>query len=154
MANEDTIDFDLIQRDDGFFDIQIEDGQFVTENAFDTAILMSLFEERRADESQQPVNFLRRGWWGNELADVEDFEIGSLLWLLYQARSTNDTVNNAVSFTNESLQWMIEDNFLSNIEVTGSRDESKVTVNIDFIRRNDVVDSKGFTLWNNTLKLI
>ena len=72
------IDFDLKRTGNSeIFDLVIEDGQLKELNSFDTAILMSFLCERRADESEQAVNFLRRGWWGNLLATVQGFEIGS-----------------------------------------------------------------------------
>ena len=115
--NKDTIDFELLEDSQGIFDLQISEGQFVTQNSLDTALKMSLLEQRRADVSEQPVNFRRRGWWGNELSVIEGFEIGSKLWLLSQARRTLETLNFAQRFTEDALQWLIDDGFFVRIDV-------------------------------------
>ena len=39
-------------QENGFFDIGIENGDFIAEDGFDTAIWVSLFTDARADESQ------------------------------------------------------------------------------------------------------
>lgn len=147
------IDFQLLRNDAGIFDMVIEDGDFKIIDAFDTAIFMSIFCERRADASEQPVNFLRRGWWGNLLAQIEGFEIGSKLWLLFQARITQNTLNLAISYLQDGLQWMVTDGLLDNVIVTGElRGDDKIFVNISLVRSNNVVDSRSFELWENTFK--
>lgn len=148
-----TIDFQLLKNSNDIFDLVIENGEFKTINSFDTAIFMSLFCERRADESEQSVNFLRRGWWGNLLGLIEGFEIGSKLWLLFQSRVTQDTANFATTYAKDGLQWLVEDGFLDDILVTSQIVENdKVRLDIVLMRSNNVVDSRSFILWENTFK--
>ncbi len=132
------------------FDISFVDGDLKGVESMDTAIKLSIFEERRADESEQPVNELRRGWWGNELSDVEGFEIGSKLWELYQARATQETSNRAVTFLQGANSWFVEDNRLESVEITSQLVGSQITPRIDYIRSNNSVDSRSFKLWENT----
>jgi phage gp46-like protein len=135
-----------------FFDIDFEDGDLKSVDSFDTAINMSIFEERRADESEQPVNDLRRGWVGNELSDVDGFEIGSKLWQLYQARATEDTSNKSVTILQEALIWLVEDGHLSNVNVLSELSSDNIDITITLVRSNNVVDSRSFKLWENTGK--
>ncbi len=148
-----TIDFQLLRNSNDVFDLIIEDGVFKTINAFDTAIFMSIFCERRADASEQAVNFLRRGWWGNLLSDVEGFEMGSKLWLLFQSRVTQDTLNFAITYAKDGLQWLVDDGFLDEVAVTGELIENdKIKLDVVLLRFNNIVDSKSFILWENTFK--
>lgn len=145
------IDIALIQDDLGNFDIAIDPltGDFVLVDGFETAIIMSLFCERRADESEVPVAELRRGWWGNETGP-EGFEIGSKLWLLYQARKTQTTLNDANDYANECLKWLVEDGHLVSINANSVFNENGITINIDFKRSNSATESRSYQLWENT----
>lgn len=146
----DVIDLALEQKEDKTFDLVIEDGDLKSLNSFDTAILISILTERRANATEQPVNSLRRGWWGNVLSAIEGFEIGSKLWILKQARKTQDSLNRAKDFTFDSLNWLVEDGFLSGLDVTTNFTNDGLNININFIRSNNSVDSKNFVLWDNT----
>jgi phage gp46-like protein len=154
MSATNTIDFRVDRREvDGIYDLVIEDGEFVTDNSFNTPILMSVFEERRADESEIPTNYLRRGFWGNVILSAQlgfPFEIGSKLWLLYQARKTQLTLNFAKTFLFDSLNWLVEDGFLQSIEVTTNFVTEGLGVTIKLLRFNNEVETKSFTLWENT----
>jgi len=134
------------------FDIDFEGGDIKNINSFDTAIFMSFYNERRADETEQPVNHLRRGWWGNELSEVEGFENGSKIWQLYQQRSTQEIANKAQSFAQEAFNWLIEDGQLDEIVTETVRTSDNIEINTTFFRSQNEVDSKSFKLWENTGK--
>jgi phage gp46-like protein len=134
----------------GLFDIEFEDGDIKSINSFDTAIFMSFYGERRADESEQPVNYLRRGWWGNELSTVEGFEQGSKIWELYQQRATQEIANRAQSFTQEAFNWLVEDGHLDEIVVETTKTSDNIEIQATFFRSQNQVDSKSFKLWENT----
>ena len=69
------------------YDLQIDsNGDILTDDFFDTSLLVSLFAEQRATPSEMPESHRRRGWIGNE--STPGFEIGSKLWLYSQARVT------------------------------------------------------------------
>ncbi len=59
------------------------DDDFETDAGLETAVIISLFTDRRAGENDElpATETDRRGWWGNTLQDADD-EIGSKLWLL------------------------------------------------------------------------
>jgi len=135
------------------FDISFEDGDIKGTDSFDTAINMTIFEERRADESEQPVNDLRRGWWGNELSDVEGFEIGSKLWQFFQSRATTEVANQIPTEMVEAFQWMVQDGHLVNVTASSVLTGSNIDVTVTLLRSNNEVDSRSFKLWDNTGQL-
>lgn len=145
----DSIDI-AVRKTGEIFDIDFQDGDLKGVNSFDTALNISLFEERRADESEQSVNDLRRGWWGDLLSDVVGFEIGSKLWTLYQARATEDIKNKAITIIQDALIWLVEDGHLTNLTVEGELVDGQIKITTRLIRGNDEVDSRSFLLWQNT----
>ena len=101
------------------FDIAIEDGDLASEEGFDTAIYTSLFTDSRASESQVLAPENRRGWLGDLASDVEERQLGGLLWLAEQRRHNQDTLNEVIDYSRKSLNWMVEDNIAQKIEVSG-----------------------------------
>lgn len=145
------IDVKFNQDLNGDYDIGLTaDGDIQTVDGFDTAILMSIYCERRALASQVPASASRRGWIGNENNDEEGFEIGSLVWLYEQARLTSDTANGIKSEADAGLEWMLQDNLLNAIfsNVIFSRDN--VSLQVDFIVATGPAETRIFELWKNT----
>jgi phage gp46-like protein len=146
-----NIDLALIQDANGQFDIGIDPdtGDFLLTDGFDTALVMSLFCERRADESEVPTAELRRGWWGNTVGP-EGFEIGSKLWLLDQSRKIQATLNRAEDYTREALQWFIDDGHLVSFDVSAIFSSNGITLNIKLNRSNSATESRSYQIWENT----
>lgn len=131
------------------FDLQIgADGDIVTADFFDTAILMSIFCERRATPSEVPESERRRGWIGNE--STPGFEIGSKLWLYYQARVTRSILSGLESVILAGLQWMIDDGIAESIEVNAELSGGRVVVDIPTKRPSSKVERRYYDLWENT----
>ena len=128
--SENNLDLEIERRDDGFFDLVIEDGDFKTSTSLQTPIFMSLFEERRADQSEQPVPRLRRGWWGNELNPISGFEMGSKLWLLFQSQRTDRALNLSEVYARESLDWLVADGIVPSIEIFSEFTENGIMINM------------------------
>lgn len=130
------------------WDISLDSsGDILTEDFFDTAILVSLFAERRASESEVPLSHLRRGWIGNESFD-NDFEIGSKIWLFEQARTTRDTMNGITAAAVEGVQWFINKGYAKNIDVATVLVNGEVNLQVDIFRPNSKVDRRFYDLWN------
>ena len=113
------IDVKLTQDEFGAFDLTIADGDFVGVEGFDTALNLSLLTDARAPEDKvgKPEN--RRGWMGDLNSPVTGRLIGSLIWLLNQRRLTQDTLNDAVSFTRDALNWFVVDGIARAVDVSG-----------------------------------
>ena len=122
-------------------------GDIDTEDFFDTSLLYSLFGERRASADEMVDPNRRRGWIGN----TEDFENGSKIWLLSQARLTRDNLNRLQDEAAKSLQWLVDDGYAVSIDqVVATISNSKVLLDITIRRSRDKIDRKFFTLWDNT----
>ncbi len=85
-----------------------------------TAVVLSLFTDRRAEPDDVPPSGDpndRRGWWGDQFAEVEGDRIGSRLWLLDRAKRTNETALRAKEYSREALAWMLEDRVVTRVDV-------------------------------------
>lgn len=83
----------------------------------ETAVLMSLFTDRRVeDDDLPPGEFDRRGWWGDALSETGD-EIGSHLWLLSREKQLPSVLVRAEGYAQESLAWMVTDGVVRETEV-------------------------------------
>lgn len=85
-----------------------------------TAILVSLFTDRRAeaDDELPEDDGDRRGWIGDALSDND--RIGSRLWLLKRRKQTEQTRIEAEEYCREALAWLVEDGIASSVEVSAS----------------------------------
>lgn len=102
-------------------DIEFKDEDFINEFGLETAIILSLFLDRRADDDDELDDIKdKRGWWGDELE--EDDQIGSKLWLLDRAKTTQETLNSAREFVEDSLQWLIDDGVAADVNVETTRE--------------------------------
>lgn len=84
----------------------------------DAAILLSLFCDARA--LPQDLQDDPRGWWGDELAS--------------RAKNVPATLRLAEDYTREALQWLLDDQVASSIDVTASALSSemmKLAITID-----------------------
>lgn len=98
----------------GHADVSFEDGQLVTEPGLVTAILISLYTNKR-DPSRQRGD--QGGWWGTVLDEQGD-EMGSLLWTLARELPTERTRQRAEAYAGESLAWMVADGIAEAVTVT------------------------------------
>lgn len=132
----------------GLYDFQLdENGDILTADAFDTALLYSIYGERRASSDEVVDAQLRRGWIGN----AGDFENGSKIWLLRQARLTRDILNQLEDEAEKALQWMVDDGLavaLGGINAVLSN--GAVGLDTTIFRSRDKVVRRFFILWENT----
>ncbi len=146
------VDIAVIQDEEtGRFDISLDtDGDLLKTKGFDTAIVMSLDCERRASAAEVPVAQRRRGWWGNVASRLDDFEIGSKLWLVRQERLTPDVINRIKDHVSRGLAWFVEEGFAVDTNVDVVRIEDRVRIIVTIERPNGVIDRRGFDFWQNT----
>lgn len=85
------------------------------------AVIMSLFTWRRANPDDKLPADLRMGWWGDNFATVQNDRIGSRLWLLSRSKLLPETVAQAKAYTEEALQWLIDDGVAARIDVEAER---------------------------------
>jgi phage gp46-like protein len=97
-----------------------------------TAVLISLFLDRRAEDGDTlPDGTDRRGWWADQFAEVPGDKLGSRLWLLARAKPT-EWIQLAAGYAQEALQWMVDDDVAERIDaaatVTGARRDLVVSI--------------------------
>lgn len=91
-------------------DLSVANAALVAGDTLESAIIMSLFTDRRANvDDDIPDGGGRRGWFGDTFPPVENDRIGSRLWLLSREKSTTQTLNRARDYCYEALQWLIDD---------------------------------------------
>jgi phage gp46-like protein len=100
-------------------DLALVSGDLATEEGLRTAVIVSLFTDRRArpDDRLPQEGADRRGWWGDVAAAEADDEIGSRLWLLQREKQTPETVTRAREYALEALGWMLRDRVAAAVEV-------------------------------------
>lgn len=100
----------------GTGDWSIADGQLASGDDLATAVLISLFTDRRATDDQVPPDGSgdRRGWWGDFDQGVP---IGSRLWLLDREKLTDEVAADAKVYIAEALQWLIDDQVATRVDV-------------------------------------
>ena len=132
------------------YDLEINlDGDIRSEDFFDTAIIVSLFAEKRANESEVLEPLLRRGWIGNEV--TPNFEIGSKIWLYEQSRLTNAVLNGIITTARQSLQWLVDDGFAVSIDdVEAIITATGINLTVTIRRPNSKVEKRYYTLWDST----
>jgi phage gp46-like protein len=145
------VDIALRLVDKKYYDISFTKGDFTLTNGLDTALLMSVFGEKRADVSEVPTPELQRGWWGNLFNDVLNYEYGSKLWLLDQARATQEKINDGVAYLQEGLNWLKEDNYVDQIFVDGDSLKNGVNFSIKLFRSQSIIGNYVAELWQGTL---
>jgi phage gp46-like protein len=96
------------------------DEDLATDRGLQTAVLLSLFTDRRAETDDKPPSgdaTDRRGWWADQFAADEGDRIGSRLWLLDRSKRSNEVVLRATEYAREALAWMLEDRVVSGVDV-------------------------------------
>ena len=113
---------DLSAGDDFTFDIGLLGADLASDDGMETAVILSLFTDARADDDDVlPVaGGDRRGWWGDAYADTPGDVMGSKLWLLEREKQTPDVLVRADQYAQDALAWMITDGVAATIDGTAS----------------------------------
>jgi phage gp46-like protein len=110
------MDLKLIYEDDRFDLAGITAGDLAADDGLETAVIVSLFTDRRASRAELPVGQTgRRGWWGDEIGDADP--IGSKLWLLHREKQLPEVAARAREYAREALEWLIDDGIAESVEV-------------------------------------
>lgn len=109
-------------------DVVASAGDLLTGGDLQTAVLVSLFCDRRAEPGDVLPEGVedRMGWW----ADSETDRIGSRLWLLKRAKREPSTLQRAEQYAHEALQWLIDDVVLVGVGVVAEWSGSGMVLNV------------------------
>lgn len=103
----------------GSITIDAEKLDLSTDEGLQTAVIISLFTDRRANDEELPAGVTsKRGWWGDSLSDIDGDAIGSKLWLIQREKELNSVAMRAEQYAREALQWLISTRIASQVDVT------------------------------------
>ena len=141
-------DVALIDKGD-YYDIDFdENGDFKLTDTLDTAFLISLFGQVRADETEVPASYLRGGWWGDLYTPIN---YGSKLWLLNQSVNTPETLAKAINYCQLAFQWLVDLKYADQIQVSGTQTTDGISLTIAIFKNGSKVTEKVYNLWENTI---
>ena len=134
-------------RDAGYGDVALAGADLAADDGLATAVIVSLFTDRRvgADELA-PGETDRRGWWADLATDDGD-QIGSRLWLLDRAKTSADVPVRAAAYAREALEWMVDDGVADRV------DASAEWVRPGRLRITAVVARGGATLYRDAFEV-
>jgi phage gp46-like protein len=100
-------------------DLVLEADDLVRDDGLETAVILSLFVDRRADAGDilPDGGTDRRGWWGDAAPPVAGDRIGSRLWLLSREKERGTALRRAEEYAREALQWLVDDRVAERVEV-------------------------------------
>ena len=107
-------------------DLLQDGGALASDSGLYTAVVISLFTDRRAgpdDELPSGAGSSKRGWWGDAIPvrvggeEMEGDRIGSRLWLLAREKVVPEVLARAKEYAEEALAWLIEDGIADRVEV-------------------------------------
>ncbi len=104
-------------------DIVINNADIGMDNSLGTAVIISLFTDRRAlDSDTLPTGAGtdKRGWWGDTF---NTRPIGSRLWLLSREKQLSEVLHRAKAYADEALVWLTADGHAKNVEVIATAPE-------------------------------
>lgn len=103
------------------FGIAIQDGDFEKDEGLETAVILSLFTDRRVTDEELPQGqTYKRGYWADKYSSVNGDQYGSRLWTLGREKRQIEVLRRAEDFCKEALNWLIEDGVASSITATAS----------------------------------
>jgi phage gp46-like protein len=113
-------DYGLFLDSYGVIDIKLLTGDVAPDDGLETAVLISLFSDARANEDQIAAidrDGDLRGFWG-DLQGPD--KTGSLLWTIKRAKQLASVLAAARSYAAASLQWLVDDLVADRVEVRTS----------------------------------
>jgi phage gp46-like protein len=132
-------------------DLAIAGGGLVMDGGLTTAVMMSLFTDRRAD-ADDPIDPLtddgdRRGWPGDLLNEPGD-RIGSRIWLLRRAKLTEETRALLELYAAEALQWLVDDGVADTVVCTATIVQPEAISLVNQVMRGGKPLGRWDFVWN------
>lgn len=137
-------------------DLIFESNDLAQDDTLANSVFVSLFTDARAsleDELPDPNSTDRRGWWGDKILG---FSPGSKLWLLDRSKVLDETLNQAIEYSEESLQWMVDDGIAEEVDVDANWEETSpgtwaMDLTVTITKDSTTIFSETYQLlWDNT----
>lgn len=128
-----------------FWTLDSENGDLAKTDSLDTAVYMSVFCEKRADEKKVTNPLLRRGHFTN---NFYNYEIGSFLWFYaYQTNITMEKLELIKKAVLEGLKWFLDEKIMTKTIVNAKKRDNGIDLNIELVGKRD--NSKYYNLFVN-----
>lgn len=99
-------------------DVVLQGLDLARDDGLETAVVISLFTDRRCSADQLPDNETdQRGFWGDAFATLAGDQTGSLLWLLAREKTINAVLARAKDYATDALKWLLEDKVAAALEI-------------------------------------
>ncbi|EBG1931069.1 hypothetical protein FH551_26520 [Salmonella enterica] len=100
--------------------LALNGSDLLTDNSIETAVIISLFTDRRAQPSDPIPDGTtdRRGWWADSFRKRP---IGSRLWLLGREKTLESVLDRARTYADEALAWMKLAGLVKSVTCTAAR---------------------------------
>lgn len=128
-------------------DIEVISGDLAVDSTLKTAVIISLFSDRRADSTDEiPAGSSYRGWWADSLGTDK---FGSKLWLLARAKHTEETRSRAEDYAKQALQWLIDDEIATSVDVKAEwLSQEVLAIEVIIIKGDGLVETYQFSnIW-------
>lgn len=118
---------------DGFGNLSVDGEDLLIDDSLTNAVIISLFTDRAVSDDELRDDQSNAGWWGDSFSDSP---WGSRLWLLAREKSLQSVADDAEDYAYESLNWMIDDEFVDSIVATATRESSQNNAVKDVLHLN------------------
>lgn len=133
-------------------DLSFENEDLVREDGLETALIISLFTDRRAREDDilpDTDNLDKRGWWGDLASpEVEGDQIGSRLWLLERSKTEEEVLVRAKEYIKEATDWLIDDGVAEDIEIEverqGTEGNDRLAFKVSVLKKSGTTETYKF----------
>jgi len=114
----------MIVTENGIIDLEITSTGLSIDSSLQSAVIISLFTDRRADDDDKLPSINNNGvlppdkkGWVGDILDDKGRLIGSRLWLLDREKQTEETRLRAIEYAEEALQWILDDGRAVDIKI-------------------------------------
>lgn len=104
----------------GHGDLVLNGPDLLTDDSIKTAVIISLFTDRRAQPSDPVPDGTtdRRGWWADSFRKRP---VGSRLWLLSREKTLASVVERTAAYADEALAWLKPAGLVTSVTCTAAR---------------------------------
>lgn len=118
-----------------------------------SAVILSLFTDQRARDTDERAIDQRRGYWGDAFAFISGDQWGSRLWTLKRRNATPRTIADARRYAADALQWFVDDGIAASIDVESEFQSPKTIALAVRMVRPQTQDGRWETVWEGELAL-
>lgn len=134
-------------------DIQLDGSDLLVDHDLETAVILSLFTDRRANDDD-PIESgeSKRGYWGDTYPPVLNDKYGSKLWLLRREKQLDTVLERAREYVTEATSWLLDDKVASAVMVEvgiyGAVESGILGIHLEIVRPVGISNFKYQYVWD------